>query len=194
MKKVKEIGSIKITAISLLIMGGILLGYVFLQGSTSASIPGWSPVNEPLEDAIDDLTATRSSTTEPIAGSTNDSPSDTPLPSGRTESTADVSRETGVTPITTESPASSADLSPPPPHSVAAQPEIPSSGLIDLNQAIQSQLETLPGIGPSKAKAIITYREQHGGFQNIDQLLEVKGIGPKVYEKISDLVDVSTRK
>ncbi|NCB56032.1 MAG: helix-hairpin-helix domain-containing protein [Gammaproteobacteria bacterium] len=51
---------------------------------------------------------------------------------------------------------------------------------INLNTATAEQLMTLKGVGKKKAQAIITYREQHNGFQRIEELDEVKGIGPKL--------------
>ena len=62
---------------------------------------------------------------------------------------------------------------------------------IDLNRAEAWLLEALPGIGESKAQAIIAYRQQHGGFGNIAELTEVEGIGPAIYEEIKDLVTVA---
>ena len=62
---------------------------------------------------------------------------------------------------------------------------------IDLNRAEAWLLEALPGIGESKAQAIIAYRQQHGGFDNITELIEVEGIGPAIYEQIKDLVTVA---
>lgn len=50
---------------------------------------------------------------------------------------------------------------------------------ISLNSASASQLDRLPGVGPSTAAKILEYRRDHGGFVNIDELLSVKGIGPK---------------
>ncbi|RKP55613.1 helix-hairpin-helix domain-containing protein [Cohnella endophytica] len=64
---------------------------------------------------------------------------------------------------------------------------------MDINSATESQLDTLPGIGPAKAKAIIAYRDQHGGFRNVKELMKVKGIGSKVYEKIADSIEVVQR-
>jgi len=64
--------------------------------------------------------------------------------------------------------------------------------LLDLNTATQSQLEDLPGIGPSKAQAIIAYREREGGFRTVEQLMEVKGIGAKIFEKLSAYVNVAS--
>ncbi|WP_436859868.1 helix-hairpin-helix domain-containing protein [Staphylococcus caeli] len=57
---------------------------------------------------------------------------------------------------------------------------------VNLNSADESQLLKVNGIGPSKAKSIIEYREQHGQFENVDQLKEVNGIGEKTLEKIRE--------
>ena len=62
---------------------------------------------------------------------------------------------------------------------------------IDLNRAEAWLLEALPGIGPSRAQAIIDYRQEHGGFTSITELTEVEGIGPSLYEQIRDLVTVA---
>src|SRR5699024_12149842 len=48
---------------------------------------------------------------------------------------------------------------------------------ININQATKEEIETLSGIGPAKAQAIIDYREEHGLFQSIEDLQEVSGIG-----------------
>ena len=61
---------------------------------------------------------------------------------------------------------------------------------ISLNQATTGELETLPGIGPSKAEAIIKYREEVGAFQSIDELTNVSGIGEKTLEKLRDSLDL----
>lgn len=61
---------------------------------------------------------------------------------------------------------------------------------LDLNQATQEQLESLPGIGPGKAADIIAYREINGAFTSIDDLLNVEGIGPKTLETLSELIIV----
>lgn len=61
---------------------------------------------------------------------------------------------------------------------------------ININTASREQLESLPGIGAVKAQNIINYRLQNGPFQNIDNLLEVSGIGDKTLEGIKDLITV----
>ena len=58
---------------------------------------------------------------------------------------------------------------------------------ISINMATLEQLITLPRIGLSMAERIITYRQEHP-FQSLDDLMQVKGIGPKMFENIKDLI------
>jgi competence protein ComEA len=67
--------------------------------------------------------------------------------------------------------------------SSAAQP-------VDLNSASIAQLDTLPGIGPATAQAIIDYRSQHGRFRSVDELVNVRGIGPARLDQLRSLVRV----
>lgn len=53
---------------------------------------------------------------------------------------------------------------------------------LDLNQVTLAELEELKGIGPKKAQAILEYRQQIGGFQRVEDLIQVKGIGPALLE------------
>jgi competence protein ComEA len=62
--------------------------------------------------------------------------------------------------------------------------------LVNVNVAEAEELETLPGIGEVLAAAIIAYREEHGPFTSVDQLLDVSGIGEVTLEEIRDLVTV----
>ena len=62
------------------------------------------------------------------------------------------------------------------------------NGLISLNRADQTQLESLPGVGPALAGRIIDYREANGGFKSVSDLLNVSGIGDKVFAGLKDLV------
>ncbi|MEY2473605.1 MAG: competence protein ComEA [Actinomycetota bacterium] len=57
-------------------------------------------------------------------------------------------------------------------------------GIVNLNDADETALETLPGVGPATAKAIIDYRTQHGKFHKVDDLLNVRGIGPSKLSQI----------
>ncbi|MCM3111353.1 helix-hairpin-helix domain-containing protein [Lederbergia lenta] len=61
---------------------------------------------------------------------------------------------------------------------------------VNLNKADNTELETLPGIGPAKAAAIIEYREQNGPYQQIEDLKKISGIGPKSFEKLQNLISV----
>lgn len=67
-----------------------------------------------------------------------------------------------------------------------------STDLIDINIASQAELESLPGIGPTTAQKIIEYREENGPFLSIEDIINVSGIGPGTYERIKDLITVTT--
>lgn len=62
---------------------------------------------------------------------------------------------------------------------------------VDINKASVQELETLSGIGAAKAEAIVQYREEHGNFKKKEDLVQVKGVGDKIVEKISDDIEVS---
>lgn len=62
---------------------------------------------------------------------------------------------------------------------------------ININSASQEELATLTGIGPAKAKAIIGYREEHGLFKSIEEIMKVSGIGDKSFEKLKDEITVA---
>jgi len=63
-------------------------------------------------------------------------------------------------------------------------------GKLNLNRATAKELEALPGIGPALAARIVAYREEHGPFAALDDLLRVPGIGPKTLDRLRDLVTV----
>ncbi len=60
----------------------------------------------------------------------------------------------------------------------------PRAGKISINKASAANLETIPGIGPSTAQHIVADRAQHGKFKRLEDLMRVKGIGKKKFEKI----------
>ncbi len=64
--------------------------------------------------------------------------------------------------------------------------EVAVSGPISINQGTKEQLMTLPGIGEVKAQAIIDYRNSQGGFQTLEELMEVKGIGESTFNKLKE--------
>ena len=64
------------------------------------------------------------------------------------------------------------------------------AGPVDINSADAEQLsESLQGVGPQKAAAIVAYREQYGPFRSLDDLTKVKGIGSSLLEKNKGLID-----
>ena len=60
---------------------------------------------------------------------------------------------------------------------------------VNINTADQKEIEMLPGIGPAKAAAIVTYRTTHGNFSSAQELTKVKGIGKKLLMKIGDQLE-----
>lgn len=107
--------------------------------------------------------------------------------------------EAGSPPATLENSDPEEDKSPPrssapetSPSPGALEPvsgEAPSARLaLNLNTANQGELELLPGIGPVRAKAILAYRLEHGSFTTVEELLAIKGIGPKTLDRLRPLV------
>lgn len=64
------------------------------------------------------------------------------------------------------------------------------NSLVNLNTATDTELQSLPGVGPSKAKSIIEYREKNGGFKSIDEIKNIKGIGESSFEKLKDKITI----
>jgi competence protein ComEA len=75
--------------------------------------------------------------------------------------------------------------------SVMAQKPAPASTeKVNLNTATSEQLQSIPGIGPSTAKSILDYRAKVGKFSKIEEVINVKGIGEKKFQKIKDRLAV----
>ena len=60
--------------------------------------------------------------------------------------------------------------------------------MVNINTAGEKELDSLPGIGPAMAKRIIEYREKEGGFQSLEDLRKVKGIGEAKFNKLKDKI------
>ncbi len=73
---------------------------------------------------------------------------------------------------------------------VAARSRAASAAALDLNTATRNQLLELPGVGPKRAEEIIRYRLQRP-FRRTADLMRVKGIGPKMFDKLKPLVSVT---
>ena len=75
--------------------------------------------------------------------------------------------------------------------SAAQEAVVPESALpVNINTAAAEELDVLPGIGPALAGRIIAYREEHGPFTAVEDLLEVSGIGPAKLAEIEGLITV----
>jgi competence protein ComEA len=110
-------------------------------------------------------------------------PTRTPVPPTRTPTpTITVGPGTpSPTPAPTDTPAPTAA-----PQSVSA----PAGGPININTAGLAELDRLPRIGPATAQRILDYRAAHGAFQRVEDIMNVKGIGPATFEKLKDLITV----
>ena len=69
-------------------------------------------------------------------------------------------------------------------------PQEGKSGLVNINTADEEQLKTLPGIGDSKAAAILAWREENGRFETIEDIMKVSGIKEGAFSKIKDKITV----
>jgi competence protein ComEA len=86
-----------------------------------------------------------------------------------------------------------AQSAPPAPHTAAPQPHRPGAapaveGVLNLNTATLDELTRLPGVGPSRAQAILELRAKLNGFKKLDDLMRVKGIGRKTFRKLEPLL------
>jgi competence protein ComEA len=81
------------------------------------------------------------------------------------------------------------EVLPSPPSTAAGRTPKPV-GPIDLNKATVADLDALPGVGPATAAAIVEWRNHHGAFRSVEDLLEVPGIGPAKLERLRPLVRV----
>lgn len=71
------------------------------------------------------------------------------------------------------------------------QPTTTTEGTkVNLNAADQEALESLPGIGPRTAERIIAYRDEHGPFEKVEELMNVRGIGERTFLRLRELVRV----
>jgi len=93
-------------------------------------------------------------------------------------------------PATVGSSVAGAPVGPAPAAPAADETGAAATGSIDLNTATEAELDTLPGIGPVTAAAIVAWRTEHGRFSSVDQLAEVDGIGPARLEKLRGRVHV----
>jgi len=141
--------------------GLVLIGYVLVQPAVREDRFGWEPVTEEVRLSL---------------GTPAPTPADAPFAASREETANSAMAESFAGPSGDSGDGTSPGAEPAP------------VGLLDLNRASAADLEQLPGIGPAKAKAIVEHRERYGPFRSVDDLLNVKGIGPKLLERMRPLV------
>jgi competence protein ComEA len=92
---------------------------------------------------------------------------------------------TAPPPVSVQPPATPVPAATPAP---PAAPSLTQTRPISLSRATQQELETLPGVGPALAMAILYYRQQHGAFRGVSDLLNVPGFGPERVEAVRQYV------
>lgn len=107
-----------------------------------------------------------------------DIPSPQPVVAAQQQITAHVADQSTLAPTSSPDSSSRGALS------------TPLARTVNINIASAAELELLPGIGPALAQRIIEARQQRGGFKNVDDLDDVRGIGPKLLAKLRDRVSV----
>ncbi len=69
--------------------------------------------------------------------------------------------------------------------------EAAAAAKVDLNTATGEELESLPGVGPRTSELIIEYRKEHDGFEKIEELMNVRGIGERPFLRLRSLITVT---
>ncbi|GGD71772.1 ComEA family DNA-binding protein [Paenibacillus nasutitermitis] len=195
------------TIASLGLLGAALIISAFYQAGTGEP-PGWVPLNSQVKAALnpdeskpDSSAADFTSAEKKQAESEKELPSPTgnqaidkdPQPNGpeagETASKQPLQQQAvGADRSDTDDGGPGADKTAP----AAMQDEgMTADGKINLNRATAAELDALPGIGEAKARAIVADREKNGPFRSVDDLLRVKGIGPKLLEKMKASIVVT---
>lgn len=182
--------------VSAVIGAGLML--LAVGGSRPAGIEGWAPVNREVAAAMGgngmaEAAPAAASAAGPGTAATRDN-SAVDNEAAATESAASQNaadgegRKNGLADQAGAASAATAG------GNEAAIPSRPASeqseqdGLVSLNTANRTQLQTIPGIGEKKAQAIIDYRNQHGSFNSLSDLKKVKGIGDKMFQKMKPYI------
>lgn len=157
------------------VIGAALL-WNALGDSRAPAVPdGWTAVNERLESALE---SADDAADKPAAAAANGQEI-----AGRRAGGAGAAKAEQANEGAAGAGEESTDMRP----EAAVEPD---PGLLDLNRATAEELDVLPGIGPAKARAMVEDRNRNGPFRSVDDLTRVKGIGPKLLDKLRKLVTV----
>ncbi|QYR20175.1 ComEA family DNA-binding protein [Paenibacillus sp. sptzw28] len=164
----------------LLLLGFVLFAAAIWQPETSEP-PGWIAMNEQVKQALEPLAQQEQ---QNAFNSTGNKAPETKSGSGsrviggeaaRSEPSGAAEERSGITGANGSSKEAG---------TVKAGGASAEDGKIDINRANAQEFDALPGIGAIKAQTIVADREKNGRFQTADDLLRVKGIGPKLLDKI----------
>lgn len=189
--KLRELWSMQKSLVYIAACAGLLAVAVFAARTPGpAEIPGWTKLNESMQQALDEMEGTSAGSPAP-----NDRLSVREQGTGGIDAAAaNTITDMPQTSDPEQQDAASALLEDggkgdnASGGGTAVAGDADQSGKINVNEAGIDRLMELPGIGEAKAKAIIAYRERHGKFKSVSDLTKVKGIGPKILEKMRSKV------
>ncbi|SEB40488.1 helix-hairpin-helix domain-containing protein [Paenibacillus sp. GP183] len=178
----------------------IVLVWRYGQGRNIALQTGFKPVNEQMQQLIDqgkEQAPVRSNSDKtlntPGASKSESKPTSTPIASKSESEQAAIPDASKSRSKPAASPKASKSTSPSSAPSSIPKTAAKTTDKIDLNSATLEQLDALPGIGESKAKAILAYRKEKGSFTKIEQLLEIKGISEKMLAALKSSIYIGPR-